>query len=220
MIDLDRFILPDPAEFFMVPVGMNASKMLTQTVGGVLGGERDSYFQVIGASAVNSANGLLGNDSGEHAFQFATLGMAPAVATLTYDGIEHAGLGGIDLTSGGSNNRFELQFLTSDAQPSTGLDIVVTVTSPGGTLAATVTAPNSQSAFVVQVSFSLFTGSGSLNQADKIDVAFNTINKTPNIDFELNGITIVPEPGCGILLSLGVALAGLQFAGRQKLRPR
>src|SRR5690606_1540164 len=145
---IDDFTLPDPGDTVIVGVPL---VQVAETGLGILGGEREISVEIIGTPNPNSAIFMVGRDSDhmEDAFQLATVGLSPAVATILYDGVGSAGLGGIDLTGGGSNNRFLLQFISNDALPTAGLDIEVTVTSASGSSTATVIAPNSMSAFDV-----------------------------------------------------------------------
>jgi hypothetical protein len=214
---IDVFTHPDPAEFFMVPTGTNPSLQITQVVPGVIGGQRDSLFQVIGEGAINSATGLIGNDSGLTAYQLGTVGMSPTIATLQYAGIHNLNtptslvnpelLGGVDLTDEGANDRFLFQFVSSDALPVVdGLDMVITITSPSGSSTVTVDVQNSQAPFDVVVLFNQLVGTASPSNVDSITIAFNSIRQTPNIDFELQGIFAVPEPTGYLAMSLGGAL--------------
>jgi hypothetical protein len=220
VIDIDTFAFLNPAQFFQVPIGMNTSTTVTNAVAGVIGGEREALFQVIGNAVGNSANGLIGDQAGLKALQLTTIGLAPTVATLTYDGVGNVGLGGVDLITASVNNRFELSFVGADAQPTTGLGIVITVTSNSGSSTASATAPNQQSAFVVPVPFSSFVGSANFSAVNSIVVQFNGANQTPNIDFELTGITAVPEPASVAMMALGGALVCIQLARRGNRRER
>jgi hypothetical protein len=227
LIAIDDFALPGSAQFLLVAPGSNSSLQMTHVVNGPIGGQRDMLFHVVGQAAINSANALVGHDSSFNlnAFQLASNGLAPTVATLQYSGPNSAntstalvnahalgGTAGIDLTSLGTNDHFQFQILSSDAQPTTGLDVAVTITSPGGTSTATAMIPNSLSPFTFQFPFSQFVGNAALNHVDSISVVFNGVRQTPNIDFEIQGISVVPEPAAGVLLVLGAL--GIAFRRR------
>jgi hypothetical protein len=214
VIDIDTFDLPNPAQFFIVPLGTNPSKTITDMVAGVLGGEREGVFQVYGEGVINSATGLIGKNGGMSAFQFGTVGNSPASATLTYNGVGNVGLGGIDLTSAGTNSRFEIQFVSSDALPTAGLNVQIIVTSATGSKSSTVVAPNQQSAYTLAIPFASFVGPGSLSQADSVTIVFNG-NQTPNIDFEIYSIAAVPEPASWLLMAFGGAAACFKLARRR-----
>lgn len=220
VIDVDTFGLPNPAQFFSVPVGVNPQLTISQTVSGVLGGEREALFQVIGNSVPSSATGLIGNQSGLAALQLQTQNLAPTVATLTYNGIGNVGLGGVDLTSSSSNNRFEIKFAGADAQPTSGLEFVITVTSNSGSSTASAIALNQQTAFTVNVPFSSFSGSANFSAVNSIVVQFNGVNHTPEIDFEITGIAAVPEPASVVTMALGGAIICIQLARRGTRRER
>ena len=188
-------------------------------------------FHVVGQATMNSATALVGHDASFNlnAFQVATNGLAPTVATLQYSGPNTAntstalvnahalgGTSGIDLTSLGTNDRFQIQFLSSDAQPTTGLDVAITVTSPGGTSTATAIIPNSLSRFTLPLPFSQFVGNAALNHVDSISVVFNGARQTPNIDFEIQGITVVPEPAACLTTVIGGVLLCTLSLTRQR----
>jgi hypothetical protein len=218
IIDIDTFVNPAPAEVFVVFPA--TSKTVTNVVAGVLGGEREAFFQVIGAVVPQSATGVIGTQSGLAALQLQTQNVSPTIATLTYNGIGNVGLGGVDLTSSSSNNRFEFKFAGSDALPSGGLGFVVTVTSASGSSTASATALNQQTAFTIPVLFSSFSGSANFSAVNSIVVQFNGVNQTTDIDFEITGIQAVPEPGSVIMLALGGALTCIQLARRGNRRSR
>jgi hypothetical protein len=230
LIAIDDFAMPGAAQFLLVSPGSNSSLQMTHAVNGPIGGQRDMLFHVVGQAAINSANALVGRDTSFNlnAFQLATNGLAPTVATLQYSGPNSAntstalvnahalgGTSGIDLTSLGTNDRFQIQVLSSDAQPTTGLDVAITITSPGGTSTANVIIPNSLSRFTLQLPFSQFAGNAALNHVDSISVVFNGVRQTPNIDFEIQGITVVPEPAACLTMLIGGALLGARSLTRR-----
>src|SRR4029079_6497897 len=107
-----------------------------------------------------------------------------------------------------TNDRFHFQIISSDAQPTTGVDVAVTITSPGGISTANGIIPNSLSPYTFQLPFSLFAGNAALNHVDSISVVFNGVRQTPNIDFEIQGIAVVPEPAACLTMVIGGALLG------------
>jgi hypothetical protein len=216
-ITIDNFAQPDPFAFFAVPAGNNTSLARTDLTSGAIGGQRDSLFQVIGTALGNSAVGVMGHDVNFNinAFQLGTINPGPTVATLQYSGVGGVGLGAnlID----GTNDRIQIQFFTSDAQPvPQGLDMVMTITSPGGfTSTLTKDAPNSQSAFACDFPFNQFVGTANLSNVQSIRVVFNGVRQTPNVDFEIRGIIAVPEPASLLTMALGGA-----FFAVARLAPR
>ena len=227
LISIDDFAMPGAAQFLLVSPGSNSSLQMTHAVNGPIGGQHDMLFHVVGQAAINSASALVGHDVSFNlnAFQLATNGLAPTVATLQYSGPNSAntstaltnahalgGTSGIDLTSLGTNDRFQFQFLSSDAQPTTGLDVAITITSPGGTSTANAIIPNSLSRFTLQLPFSQFVGNAALNHVDSISVVFNGARQTPNVDFEIQGVSVVPEPSACISMLIGGAILGVPLA--------
>jgi hypothetical protein len=231
-ITIDSFADPDPSTFFSLGSGISPSKAFSQLTPSALGGERDSLFQVFGSANSNSIVGLLGFDTsyGIPAMQIGTAGLSPSVATLQYSGIANSNTAtalvnahdladgiGIDLTDGGTNDRFELQFYTVDAHPSDGLDVVVTIASPGGlSSSATVIVPNSQTESLIDIPFSQLVGAASITDVDGITFVFNGQRKTANVDFEVQSIVAtVPEPGGAVLAAAG-ALALAVYVKRRR----
>ena len=218
LIAIDDFALPGSAQFFLVPPGSNSSLQMTEAVNGPIGGQRDMLFHVVGPAAINSATGLVGHDASFsiNALQIGTNGLAPTIATLQYSGPNNAntptslvnahalgGGAGLDLTGGGTNDRIQIQFISSDAQPTTGLDVALTITSPGGTSTANAVAQNSLAPFSLQIPFTQFSGNADRTHVDSITVTFNGIRQSPNIDFEIQGISAVPEPAACLLMLIG-----------------
>ena len=219
LMSIDDFKLPNPAQFFLVSPGTNPALQLSHLTNGAIGGQRDMLFKVMGQGTVNSASGLVGHDLSfvRDAFQLGTNGTAPTVATLQYSGINTAntssslvnahalgGGSGIDITASGSNDRFLFSFLSCDAQPTTGLDMALTVTSAGGASSTTnVIIPNSINPSTVTIPFTQLVGTAALNHIDSVTVVFNGVRQTPNIDFEIQGITVVPEPAAILTMAIG-----------------
>jgi hypothetical protein len=236
MLTIDDFTKPNPSLTFWVAAGMNPSKQITQSSTGAIGGQRDMLFHEMGQANPYSAVGFIGyyNTSFPNELHVGTNGPAPTVATLQYSGTNalntptnlfnaHAlggGLG-VDLTNGGTNDRFLIQFMSSDAQPTVGLDVTVTITSPGGTSSKQVTVQNSLSAFNVYVPFNQLQGTASTSHADSITFVFNGANHAPNIDYEVSmlGTVGVPEPASGTLLMTACGILGLAaYAARRRRR--
>jgi len=236
ILTIDDFTQPGSATFFALGMGNNPSKTISQTVTGAIGGQRDLLINVLGQGKANSATGLIGHDTdfGVNALQLQTNGLAPSMTTLQYSGLEslspsslinahalNAGLG-VDLTSGGTNNRFLIEFLYCDATPTSGLDLTITITSPGGKSSTTAMeiAPNAQSTYNFFVPFGALVGNASPSNADSITYVFNG-RHTPNADYvvQLLGTTSVPEPASGTLLLTACGILGLAaYAARRRRR--
>lgn len=241
IVTIDDFSLPGSAAFFHLGSGTNPTTTLTQIVNGALGGERDAMINVVGPGKPNSATGLIGHDTDYNinALQVQTDGLSPAIATLQYSGHTTGNTasslvnahalsvvgGGVDLTNGGENTQFLLEFVYVDASPSTGLDFTITITNPGGKTSTTKveTALNRTSTFNFYVPFTDLTGDASPNDVDSIKYVFNGANQVHNADYVvqlLGTAPQVPEPASGTLMAvaLGVLSVAAHCARRRQSR--
>ena len=219
IMTIDNFSQPDPAHFFVLGSGMNPSMHFTESSIGALGGQRDVLVDVIGQGTPTSIVGLVGQDTHYHldAMQVGTNGLAPSVLTLEYNGVNLtipeglnplAAVTGTDLTLGG-NDRFWIHFLSCDAQPTSGLDVNVIITSPGGLMSSVLrTAPNALGAYDFYIPFSGLSGTASIHNVETIKFVFNGNRKTPNVDYEIQLLATVPEPGSVTLLAIALGVMG------------
>lgn len=177
--------------------------------------ERDLQVDVIGMphmfSAVGTVGGgilasgsLIGNGSGV------------AVTTLQYDGLD-AGSGlanaeklsgvvgvGTDLTDSGVNLAFEIDFLSVDRVMEMAFEIH---DSMGGSATYANPAIPAGMNFTHSVAFGAFAGVD-LSKVSSIEMRFNGIANTPDLDFSIDEIRVVgpsvPEPSTAILAGIGV----------------
>jgi hypothetical protein len=191
----------------------------------ILGSEREILLTPIDLSpplAVSvAASGAVGVDSGiapEGALQVATQQAHSAVVTLRYDGEGSAGLGGVDFTDGGTNDRFVFTFDWIAAVGS--LDATVTVTDTQARQASQAEI-FSDVAGTTQYSvfFAGFSGDPgtSLESVDSLEIVLNAA-QTPQVDFALKSIEIVPEPASWALLATALLTLGLCRCGRRGRR--
>jgi hypothetical protein len=231
IIAIDHFNSPNPAQFFILGTGSNPSTAMSYDSPDIIGGQRDTLVNVVGQGTPTSVVGIVGHDQsyGIDALQVGTNGLSPTVVTLLYSGLGTQGtasalvnahalaLGlGIDLSGGGTNDRFKLHFFSSDARPTVGLDVAVTITSPNGKLStATVDAPNSTTGFDLNIPFSKLVGNADVTHVDSIKFVFNGVRKTANVDYEVQLLAVVPEPGGAMLIATGMAVVGGVAARRR-----
>jgi hypothetical protein len=225
-INIDSFAQPDPCSYLSLDSGNNPSLATSQLTNSALGGQRDSLIQVFGFAEPFAAVGLLGFDTSYSipGMQLSTNGLAPTVTTLQYSGINNSNTAtalnnahnlanglGIDLSDGGTNDRFEIQFYSVDALPTSGLDLAVTITSPGGlSSSTTVIVPSSQAEQVVDIPFSKLVGAASVTDVNSVTFVFNGQNHTANVDFGVQRlIATVPEPTSATLLVTAAVALGL-----------
>jgi len=227
-VSIDDFSEPNPADFFVVGGGTNPTKSITQTSSGAIGGQRDVLVSVIGQANPTAAVGLIGMDTSYavDAVQIGTNGLSPTTMQLKYDGVGDVGLGGgegVDLTGDGSNSEFLFHFLSNDAQPTTGLGMMITLTSPGGkSSTVSATAQNSLSAFDVTIPFSSLSGNANLTQITSITVLFNGgAGMACNVDYEVQSLAAVPhvpEPATSAMFATGAAALGVATWRRRSKR--
>jgi len=129
-------------------------------------------------------------------------------ATITWDGVNNnaldtTGLGGFDLTGGGTNNAFA-GVLRGDDSP--GAAMTITVWTGGVPSSAVIPIPDSLSFTPFSAAFSSFSGSPNFANVGAIRVQFNG---TPNQDFQFDAFRVtgptaaVPEPSSLFLLGFG-----------------
>ncbi len=238
ILTIDNFTQPGTATFFALGTGTNPTKTISQTVSGAIGGQRNVLINVMGQGKPNSATGLIGHDTDfdVDALQVATNGIAPTLTTVQYAGLEtisptglnnahalNAGVG-VDLTNGGKNDHFLLQFLFCDASPTAGLGFTINITSPGGKSSTTKMelAPNSATTYSESVPFSDLVGNANPNSVDSITFVFNG-GLTPNVDYMLQLVgtgSAVPEPTSGLLMAIALGLVAWPAWGGRRWRSR
>ena len=180
----------------------------------IIGGERQAGIAQLSGSdpatlAFNSGGSgtmSIGNGTGG----MSTIG-------VVWDGTTAGGLGGIDLTVGGTQNAFDLRIVANDFAADISILVwdtshtlsLLTLASPGG-----VPGPSS---IPMLFEYANFSGSADFTSVRSIELGVNTlVNATDiEIDFLRTTTTEVAEPET--LLILGLGLAGLGFA-RRRLR--
>jgi len=215
---IDDFSKPDSPVVTLISF-LNPDQTLIKTVdASILGGERDVLIDVLGNPSPISYAGVVGGGI----FMFGSFGAAGVVATLQYDGLDGdvagppgqlvnaEGLGGVDLTSYGSE--FYFDFLSADSGSGAVIDILIRVNSIAQSSIFSGGIPESPSSLTFLAPFSSFSDPSVFQNATSIEVKLNP-NGTPNVDFELDTFGI-PEPATLSLLGLG-AVAAL---GRRRKR--
>ena len=155
-IVIDPFTSDQYVEAAGFPVGpMTVSDLLTDT--GVLGGERDLTVSRTSANAGSVSVDV--NLSFTNGITYSSGPSTAGNALIVYDGVNHAGLGGVDLTEASVNNRFVMG-VTSDL----GATVVVTVYTDATHFSQASVAVPADPSFnftTVNVPFASFTAAGS-----------------------------------------------------------
>ncbi len=237
-ITLDDFTQPAGVYAFLVPgvpgvpstgsfgnaAGSLAWNTSQQNIGSTLGSWRTLSIQVnpsAGTSALpESVSGSIGGADG---LTIGTVDVWGAETTLLYNG-GGAGLGGVDLTAGGSQNALAIHFRFVDAGGSPFLPIeAVVVGTSGGTATfgggGTLGVAQESSPCVYDLLFSSFAveGPSPLTNAESISFVFNAAYEA-NVDFSLLSVrtTEVPEPSTlGMLTAVAVVAATAVVFWRQ-----
>jgi len=221
-IVIDDFSLADPHVAYAINI-VDPDPTLIETPDpgllSIMGGERDLLVDVDGVSGPVSATGTVGDGT----YMFGTVGMG-ASATLQYDGVDadivgppamlvnSEGLGGIDLTDGGTNVGIRLDFLFIDGGAGTLLGIEVEAHSTTGVATFSADIPHDPAPSSYLVPFAAFTDPTVLAAATSLEITLNP-TAVHDVDFELDYIGVeIPEPHSLTLLAGGM----LPLVGRRR----
>jgi hypothetical protein len=151
------------------------------------------------------------------------VGDPPGSVELTYAGSTGAfnGLGAVDLTQGGINNGFSLDFTAANTA---GGSFTIWLQNIGGVgSVVNVTLPTSPR--VLNIPFSAFqtdTFDGDTQPIDFSDVGFIdlTLNMSAGTSLTMGPLeaTVVPEPGAAAILMVGIAALACFRKGRRSLQ--
>jgi hypothetical protein len=213
-ITIDDFGQPNPEQFYVI-AAINADPLLHKTAHpSILGGERDLLVDVVGSAALTTAAGTVGGG----VLDFGTSG--PVLAMLQYDGVDadqllptralvNAQAMSVDLTGGGSNNAFRLDFDSIDGgPPSTPVSYTLTVTSLSplaGTAVRTGTLAETAVPQSYLIPFASLTPSLNFSfvNVSSITLTLNGGTTQPDTDLRLSLFAAVPEPHSVALLGMG-----------------
>ncbi|MBX9791617.1 MAG: hypothetical protein K2Y37_22070 [Pirellulales bacterium] len=199
-ITIDDFSTPSEAEAYVIGMSNANPTIFTHTGAGILNGAQRELRVEVKTSPVSpvDAVGVLG--AGE--YNFGSLNSSGVEAKLTYSGPGGSSLGGIDLTGGGTNDKFDLRLGTDKP-------VVIRINAYGPSGSATVTVPNVYSSFGgTEDTFAFYkfstTGTFSFSQVDKLEFIFSPGGTDRGIDFEIAAIKAVPEPATALMAGFAV----------------
>lgn len=185
--------------FSAVIIGAEVSQSVSNA--GILGGERDSYLLLQAGTSIT-----VGVSGG--AVSYSEAPASDGRLYLEWDGadnsgvINQVGLGGVDLTVGGTQDAFSVQILLNTL-PATNLGFLVH-TSASDYSIATFTAPIGASTQTIPfASFTTLAGSGA-NFANIGAISFFSDPAVPSQSIQFGTIQTVPEPASGALFALGL----------------
>lgn len=225
---IDEFDFPNPGEVLFLrgknPAPTSAALLKHKhAFAKIVGGERDTFIEVLGVPQLISAGALVGYDPDYFltALQIQTYGEPGTIVTLQYDGVDTGDTvdGGLDnarglacdLTDEGINTALLLRFAGSDGADPDGLDLQITATNPllgSATLRETHYIPNSLGPleyFVEFTDFNVADPGSFFRQVDSLTFVFNG-DGTPNVDYEIDLIVAVSEPATLVLLGFGILI--------------
>ena len=208
---IDDFSAPVPPAVRVISL-LDLDPSLVKTADlGILGGERDVLLDVVGVPRWTSFVGEIG--AGTFVFGGSSPGTA---ATIQYDGpdadivgppaalINAQALGGVDLTVYG--DKFALRFLGIDGGDAQVTGISITVHSPGGfssTLLDVIPDSAGPSTYT-SLPFAAWVITADPTNVSAIEFGLNPFGAA-DVDFELDKISIVPEPSAMALCAAGLA---------------
>ena len=179
--------------------------------GGILGGARDMLVQ---SDGLNTTTGFVTSGELEFSNEINTTG----TVSLFYDGAgtPGAGIGGVDITDDGANDRFVLGILASLGV----MDLSITVSD---TSANTATVTETVSGVInppgvtpITLAFAGLIGDiVNLTEVDSLLVVFDTDQQATDATLQFIGTdTAIPLPAPVFLLLTG--MAGLAYVGRKR----
>lgn len=212
-IVIDDFSSPAVPELKIIGLLDPNPTFFSQSGPGIVGGLREVLIEVLGTPmplsvAVSSGGGM-----------FAVASTTPgSEVSLGYRGTFFNPLL-LDITDGGTNDRFELNFLTLGAGPSSNdLDVEILLKSAVGQAVFNGAIPESAGPFSYTALFNSFTTSGAFDPTavTSIEFSFNAPGNT-NVDYVLSSIVVeVPEPAA--LGTAALALVSLLVIARRARR--
>lgn len=244
----------DPVDLFGTPQGpfndltanaADTGSIITSGVGGsvngpltdILGGNRDLFVSLIDNGGVATRDVQIGVAGGVLDFSVDTLARGRGQiqwdgAANTTESIDFTGLGGIDLTNGGTLGAFELGILFSDG----GFNFEVTAytdatnftsisfVSTAHPVPATTFIPfaafmnpflcGSVNPAPGVLSITCGTGTADLTNLGALVVDLDRTGGTTSIDLTLDQVRAVPEPGALALIGAGLLAVGI--VGRRR----
>lgn len=226
------------------PTAGDTGEVITSGVGGsvngadILGGNRDMFVSLIGNGGSSTRDVTMAVNAGVLDFSVDTL--AQGRGQIQWDGalntdetIDYTGLGGADLTDGGTLNSFALDIVFSDG----GFNFEVTAYTDATNWTRISFVSNQHlSPTTTFIPFSAFQTAalcGSVNPAPGVlsitcgtdgvadlsnlgalVVDLDRFGGSTSIDLTLDNVRTVPEPGVLALVGIGLLAAG--FAGRRR----
>jgi len=226
-IVIDDFSAPDDPAMLSLSGGQVGGLLFKQTEPSVLGGERDVLLELLGGSSASTATMLIGGG-----YLDLSTGSFGSTLSLQYDGFgpgdddtsqalfNNMGLD-VDLTDGGENQFFQLDFASLDAGPGMdAIEMVIEVTSASGTAIFMGLLEEAVSPTSYLFDFDDFQTTGMFNWQNVTGMNF-VLNADGQeaVDLMLDGISVVvAEPSAALLAFPGCAATAL--IGLRRFRRR
>lgn len=193
----------------------HATGAAPEYAGSMIGGARDVSAEVF--SNADSSHLGVGVAEIVGAMTVSVDTLVASDVSFTWDGAGPSGLGGFDLTDGGTNHSIYVVVLANDIK----VDLVFALVDSGGkTAMGVIPVPSVQSSTTFSAAFASFSTAPGFDwtMIDSIEVKLTAMPypiSTFDIAFDALGAT-APEPSSLVLLSLGVGGLGLLTYRRRR----
>ncbi|MBX3413736.1 MAG: hypothetical protein KF708_13680 [Pirellulales bacterium] len=199
---------------------------------GILGGERDAVLSVLSGLGAQGAQAIVYDGIGTGKLYYSQDSSVVSNLVLTYDGtnggagFNPTGLGGYDLTGGGTEYGFELGLSYQDSPYTIELTVYDASNSQGLKWSRETITPGSVifTDTAVVIPYGHFgdapgevgpAGPASFNNVGAVVMRIQSVNRGADIEVNYLKTSVVPEPASIVTAVLGAALCGFGYLRRR-----